>query len=349
MDNLAALQQFLTTPKKIVITTHQKPDADALGSSLAMSGYLKKLGHIVQIITPTDYPSFLFWLPDNQAVMVYDKNKNHDKVRQLFLAADFIIALDFSQLPRIAPLDEMVLASKAKRLLLDHHIGNTFPADFQLWKVEAAATCELVYDFILLMGHKHLIDIPLAECLYAGMVTDTGSFKFESTSSKIHRNVADLIDLGLQVNKVQRLIYDNNTEQRLRFLGYALSQKLTLLPEYKTAYFALSIQEQQQFNTQTGDTEGLVNYALSIAGIRMAVILIEKNDGTVKMSFRSFGSLAVNEIAEKHFSGGGHKNAAGGKSELTLAATEQKLLALLKEYQATLQSCLSFGNYESQV
>jgi bifunctional oligoribonuclease and PAP phosphatase NrnA len=338
MDNLAELQHFLATPKKIVITTHQKPDADALGSSLGMSGYLKKLGHSVKVITPTDYPPFLFWMPDNNSVLVYDKQKTHQEVENYFLAAELIIALDFSQLPRIAPLDQFVLQAKAKRLLLDHHIGNNYPADFQLWQVEAAATCELVYDFILLMGHKHLIDLAIAECLYAGIVTDTGSFKYESTSSKLHRNVADLIELGLQVNKVQRLIYDNNTEERLRFLGYALSQKLTLLPQYKTAYFALTYKEQLQFNTQTGDTEGLVNYALSIGGIRMAVILIEKHDGTVKMSFRSFGSLAVNEIAEKHFSGGGHKNAAGGKSETSLATTEQKFLGLLEDYKNVLVS-----------
>jgi bifunctional oligoribonuclease and PAP phosphatase NrnA len=338
MNNIAELKDFLASPKKIVITTHQKPDADALGSSLAMSGYLKKLGHTVKVITPTDYPSFLFWMPDNDSVLVYDKNKTHTETQNYFLSADLIIALDFSQLPRIAPLDEFVQQSKAKRLLLDHHIGNTHFADYELWRVEAAATCELVYDFIILMGHKHLINKDIAECIYAGIVTDTGSFKFESTSSKVHRNVAELIEIGVEVNKVQRLIYDNNTEQRLRFLGYALSQKLTLLPSYKTAYFALSIQEQQKFNTQTGDTEGLVNYALSIAGIRMAVILIEKNDGTVKMSFRSYGTLAVNEIAEKHFNGGGHKNAAGGKSELSLAATETKLLALLDTYKQMLNN-----------
>jgi bifunctional oligoribonuclease and PAP phosphatase NrnA len=338
MNNIAELKDFLVSPKKIVITTHQKPDADALGSSLAMSGYLKKLGHTVKVITPTDYPSFLFWMPDNDSVLVYDKNKTHTETQNYFLSADLIIALDFSQLPRIAPLDEFVQQSKAKRLLLDHHIGNTHFADYELWRVEAAATCELVYDFIELMGHKHLINKDIAECIYAGIVTDTGSFKFESTSSKVHRNVAELIEIGVEVNKVQRLIYDNNTEQRLRFLGYALSQKLILLPTYKTAYFALSIQEQQKFSTQTGDTEGLVNYALSIAGIRMAVILIEKNDGTVKMSFRSYGTLAVNEIAEKHFNGGGHKNAAGGKSELSLAATEAKLLALLDTYKQMLNN-----------
>lgn len=338
MNNIAELKDFLASPKKIVITTHQKPDADALGSSLAMSGYLKKLGHTVKVITPTDYPSFLFWMPDNDSVLVYDKNKTHTETQNYFLSADLIIALDFSQLPRIAPLDEFLQQSKAKRLLLDHHIGNTHFADYELWRVEAAATCELVYDFIEMMGHKHLINKDIGECIYAGIVTDTGSFKFESTSSKVHRNVAELIELGIEVNKVQRLIYDNNTEQRLRFLGYALSQKLILLPAYKTAYFALSIQEQQKFNTQTGDTEGLVNYALSIAGIRMAVILIEKNDGTVKMSFRSYGTLAVNEIAEKHFSGGGHKNAAGGKSEQSLAATEAKLLALLDTYKQMLNN-----------
>ncbi len=338
MNKLAELKTFLATPKKIVITTHQKPDADALGSSLGMSGYLKKLNHSVKIITPTDYPSFLFWMPGNEEVLVYDEKKTHKLSEKYFLEADLIISLDFSDLKRIAPLDQLVINSPAKRLMLDHHIGNTNFAEFQLWRVEAAATCELVYDFICLMEHKHLIDKNIAECIYSGIVTDTGSFKYDSTSSELHRKVADLIDLGLEINKIHRLIYDNNTEERLRFLGFALSEKLTILTQYKTAYFALSLEEQKRFNTQTGDTEGLVNYALSMAGIRMATILIEKYDGTVKMSFRSFGTLAVNEIASKHFSGGGHKNAAGGKSELSLAATEQKFLQVLKEYEMILNN-----------
>lgn len=338
MNKLAELKTFLATPKKIVITTHQKPDADALGSSLGMSGYLKKLNHSVKIITPTDYPSFLFWMPGNEEVLVYDEKKTHKLSEKYFLEADLIISLDFSDLKRIAPLDQLVINSPAKRLMLDHHIGNTDFSEFQLWRVEAAATCELVYDFICLMGHKHLIDKNIAECIYSGIVTDTGSFKYDSTSAELHRKVADLIDLGLEINKIHRLIYDNNTEERLRFLGFALSEKLTILTQYKTAYFALSLEEQKRFNTQTGDTEGLVNYALSMAGIRMATILIEKYDGTVKMSFRSFGTLAVNEIASKHFSGGGHKNAAGGKSELSLAATEQKFLQVLKEYEMILNN-----------
>jgi phosphoesterase RecJ-like protein len=336
MDKLADLKKLLATPLKIVITTHQKPDADALGSSLGMAGYLKKLHHQVKIITPTDYPSFLFWMPGNEDVLVYEEQKTKDIAQKYFMEADLIIALDFSDLKRIIPLDQFVNQSTAKRLLIDHHIGNTHFADFELWKVSAAATCELVYDFICLMGHQHYIDLSIASCIYAGIVTDTGSFKYESTTAALHRKVADLMDVGLDTNQIHRLIYDNNTEERLRFLGFALSEKLTILKDYKTAYFVLSLEEQKKFNTQTGDTEGLVNYALSMAGIRMATILIEKYDKTVKMSFRSFGTLAVNEIASKHFSGGGHKNAAGGKSELSLAETEKKFLAILAEYHDVL-------------
>jgi phosphoesterase RecJ-like protein len=335
MDNLAELKQFLATPKKIVITTHQKPDADALGSSLGMSGYLKKLQHSVKIITPTDYPSFLFWMKGNSEVLVYDADKTHTEAEKYFMEADLIISLDFSDLKRIAPLDKFVEKSPAKRLLLDHHFGNTHFCEFELWDVHAAATCELVYDFILLMGHEKLIDLAIAECIYAGIVTDTGSFKYESTSANLHRKVANLMDLGLEINRIHRLIYDNNTEQRLRFLGFALSEKLRILPQYKTAYFVLTSEELKRFNSQTGDTEGLVNYALSIAGIRMATILIERNDG-IKMSFRSYGSLAVNEIASKYFSGGGHKNAAGGKLEISLAAAEQKFLTVLEAYKEVL-------------
>lgn len=332
MEHLAELKQFLASPKKIVITTHQKPDADALGSSLGMAGYLKKLQHQVKIITPTDYPSFLFWMPGNEEVLVYDENKTHAETEKYFLEADLIVSLDFSDPKRIAPLDKLMEKSTANRLLLDHHIGNTHFAKYELWNVDAAATCELVYDFICLMEHQYLIDLPIAECIYAGIVTDTGSFKYESTSPALHRKVANLMELGLTINKIHRLIYDNNTEQRLRFLGFALSEKLRILPQYKTAYFVLTADDLKRFNSQTGDTEGLVNYALSIAGIRMATILIERADG-IKMSFRSYGTLAVNEIASTYFNGGGHKNAAGGKLDVPLIVAEQKFLKILEEYK----------------
>ncbi|MFY7786850.1 MAG: DHH family phosphoesterase [Thermoflexibacteraceae bacterium] len=336
MEQLDGLKGLLESPKKIVITTHQKPDADALGSSLGLRGYLKKLNHEVKVITPTDYPQFIQWMSGNEDVLVYDKTKTHETAEAYFLAADIIFCLDFSELKRVEPLDEMVRKSKAKVVLIDHHHGYNGFADFSLWNVSAAATAELIYQFINIMGHRHLIDVPSAECIYAGIVTDTGSFKFESTSSKLHREVADLIDLGVLPNKIQRLIYDNNTENRLRFLGYALQNKLQILWQYRTAYFVINQEEQQKFSTQTGDTEGLVNYALSLAGIRMATILIEKPDKTVKMSFRSFGNLAVNEIARLHFEGGGHRNAAGGRSAKDLLATEQEFLRVLELHKEEL-------------
>ncbi len=338
MQDLKAFQQLLDTPKKVVITAHSNPDADALGAALGLASYLKKKQHQVQVITPTDYPQFLHWMYGQKEVMVYS-NGQEKKATLLMEEADMIFCLDFSSLNRIEDMGEIVRNSKALKVVIDHHMGKEMFADFEFWDVQAAATCELLYQLIIDLGERRLIDKDMAECLYAGIMTDTGSFRHPNTTKHVHEVVADLIELGANVSKVSKLVYDNNSMDRLRFIGYALSEKLVVLPEYNTAYFAITAKDLEKFNSRTGDTEGLVNYALSIEGITMAAIIIDRSEA-VKLSFRSIGDFPVNELAAKHFEGGGHKNAAGGISHQSLEETVKKFLQLLPLYKSQLHKSL---------
>lgn len=330
MQKLKAFKELLSSPKKIVITTHHKPDADALGSSLGLAGYLKKLNHEVDVITPSDYPNFLAWMDGNDDVIVYDE-KSHKLCEKLILGADMVFCLDFSCLSRINEVGEMVRASKAIKVLIDHHLQPEKFADFEYWDIKAAATAEMVYELIKKLNHRDKIDAHMAESLYAGIMTDTGSFKHPNTTKNIHLIVSDLIELGANTAKVAKLIYDNNTVNKLKFIGFALNEKLVVLEEYHTAYFAITSEELARFDSRTGDTEGLVNYALSIENIVMAAVIIDRND-SVKISFRSVGDFPVNEFAKNYFDGGGHKNAAGGRSDLSLDETVQKFEQLLPKY-----------------
>ncbi len=334
MHNIAAFKQFLATPRSIVITTHHKPDADALGSSLGMAAFLKKKGHRVTVITPTDYPEFLFWMQGNDAVVVYEEG-NEQRSAALIDAAEVVFCLDFSRLDRINELGELVRHCTAKKVLIDHHMDPEDFADFVLWDVKAAATAQLIYELIALMGDCDLIDADIANSLYAGIMTDTGGFRHSNTSKQVHLTTAALIDHGANVTMVSNAIYDNNSFNRMKFLGFALSEKLCVLPQYQVAYFAITADELARFDSKTGDTEGLVNYALSIKGVKMAALIIDRTVA-VKMSFRSFGDFSVNEFARNHFNGGGHKNAAGGRSDDTLEATVARFVALLPQYQAQL-------------
>jgi len=336
MHRLEEFKEFLSTPKTFVLITHQKPDADALGSSLAMTAYLKKKGHRTHLVSPTDYPEFLHWMSGNEDVVVYTDG-NQELSAGLIDNCDAIMCLDFSCLDRIDELGEMVWKSDATKIVIDHHLEPDDFAYFEFWDTKAAATAEIVVELISNLGDRALIDKEMAESLYAGLVTDTGGFKNSNTTKKVHLITAELIDHGADVVKVGKLIYDNNTLNRLKFLGFALSERLTVLDEYKTAYFAISEKDLSRFKSQTGDTEGLVNYALSIKGIAMAAMIMDREDG-VRLSFRSIGDFSVNEFAKSHFEGGGHKNAAGGISKLSLDETVEKFRSILKNYKAELNS-----------
>ncbi|WPP48397.1 DHH family phosphoesterase [Catalinimonas niigatensis] len=334
MQDIISFKKILDKPKRIVIVPHVNPDADALGSCLGLASVLKKKGHEVKVISPTDYPEFLHWMKGNDEVMIYNAG-NEKAGKDIIDQAEIIFCLDFCALKRADKMEEPIRNAAATKVLIDHHHGKEDFADFECWNTKAAATCELIYQLVVDMDERQLIDKHVAEALYAGVMTDTGSFRHPNTTKHVHEVVAELIDLGADVSKVSKLVYDNNSLNRLRFIGFALSERLEILKEYNTAYFAISAEDLSKFSSRTGDTEGLVNYALSIVGVTMAAIIIEREDA-VKLSFRSVGDFPVNELAAKHFEGGGHKNAAGGISHVGIKETVQKFLELLPEYKKQL-------------
>jgi phosphoesterase RecJ-like protein len=336
MQQLQEFKQLINgSPLKVVITTHHKPDADALGSSLALYNYLIAKGHDAKVIAPTDYPRFLNWMKGQADVLVFNEEKQTAHCTALIAEADLICCLDFSALSRINEMGPFIAESKAAKLLVDHHLNPENFAQYELWDSKAAATCELIYDLIVMLGDEALIDKEIAECIYAGIMTDTGSFRHPVTSAKVHRTIAGLIERGADNSRVHKLVYDNNNEARLRMLGYILLNRLVVLKEYATAYIAITKDELKEFNSMTGDTEGFVNYALSIEGIVLAALIIDRTEA-VKISFRSTGSFSVNKFARNHFNGGGHENASGGRSDLSLDETVAKFLALLPTYQEEL-------------
>ena len=327
------VRALLKRPKNIVIVTHWSPDGDAMGSSLGLYHYLLLTRHKATVITPNDYPAFLSWLPGNKKVI--DFSKNAKSAKSAVAKAELIFCLDFNSLKRIDKLGDEVAASKAVKFIIDHHQQPEGFAKYMHHDVNACSTCELIYTFIGLMGHKKMINKDIANCLYTGIMTDTGSFRFPSTTALTHRIIADLIAAGAENAEIHNRVYDGNTEDKIKLLGFCLGEKLTVLKEYRTAFFTLTDEELKRYNYKKGDTEGVVNYALSIEGIRFAAFFVER-DGIIKTSFRSKGKFDVNQFARKHFSGGGHKNAAGGMSELGMKETVSKFTGLLPEYKKQL-------------
>ena len=328
------LRKELAKPQQIVVTAHHKPDGDALGSSLAMYHWLKAKGHAVNVVLPSDFPTFLDWMPGRQDVVIYPQNKTESDA--LIASADIIFCLDFNGLTRIHAMAESVRDAKGLKVMIDHHLDPDGFDDFRHWDSNAAATAQLVYDFIVnLMAEPDAITADIATCLYTGIMTDTGSFRFQSTTAEIHLIIADLIGRGAKNWEIHEQVYNSNTENRLKFLGYCLLNRLEVLPEYRTALFSISREDLGRFHITTGDTEGLVNYALSISGMKLAALIIDRTE-QVKLSLRSIGDFPCNEVCKEHFNGGGHRNAAGGNSNEPLPDVVKKFKALLPEYKTRL-------------
>ena len=334
MQDLSPLKDLLASPRHIVITTHHKPDGDAMGSSLGLYNYLAQKGHHVRVVSPSDYPIFLHWLPNNSEVVIFTENV--EEGTRLVNNAEIIFCLDFNALARINELGEVVRNSSAKKVMIDHHLEPEGFDDYRHWTINACATAQLVYDFIVnVMGDAGFVNKDVATCLYTGIMTDSGSFRFPSTTPQVHHIVADLIARGAENSKIHQLVYDNFSENRLRFLGHCLLHNLEVYPEYNTALISVSKDLLQQYDISTGDTEGLVNYALTINGIRLAALIIERPD-MVKLSLRSTGEFPANEICKKYFNGGGHRNAAGGNSAGTLEEVVARFKSILPEYKSLL-------------
>jgi len=334
MLSLSELKSLLATPQKIVITTHHKPDGDAMGSSLGLYAYLIQKGHHVKVITPTDYPYFLHWLPNNSDVIIYTEEKK--KADELVANASLIFCLDFNTLSRINELGEVIRAAPGYKLMIDHHLDPEDFDDYRHWNINACAAAQLVYDFIINeLEDGAYMTKDIATCLYTGIMTDSGSFRFPSATAAVYRIAADLIDAGAEHWRIHQLVYDNATENRLRFLGHCISNKLEVIKELNTAIITVTAAELNEYDIVTGETEGIVNYALSVNGIRLAAFVIERKD-KVKLSLRSTGDFPANEICRKYFNGGGHKNAAGGVSDKNLADTVDYFKSILPEYKTQL-------------
>lgn len=324
---------YLSARRNIVITTHHKPDGDALGSSLGFAQILKNMGHEVTVISPTDFPAFFDWMPGREDILIYTDSVT--EAQELVRAADLICCLDFNHLKRINELGLAVEASPALKIMVDHHLDPQGFDDYRYWDTDASSTAELIYRLAVELDALSYLDADAAACLYTGIMTDTGSFRFPRTTPALHRIVASLIELGADNVAIHDLVYDQYSLSRLHFLGFCLKEKLVLLEEYNTAYFAISNKELQQFTIEPGDTEGIVNYALSLKGIKLAVLVIERKD-TVKLSFRSKGDFPCNVLASNLFGGGGHKNASGGESKVGLEETVKKFTDGLTEFRQLL-------------
>jgi len=299
----------------VVVTTHRSPDGDAIGSSLALYHFLQRNGIKANVIIPDADPEFLHWMAGHDSITIFESDQ--EAAKTLIAQANVIFSLDYNRLDRVADMEAWIENTSAQKILIDHHIDPAAYFDFSLSDTTASSTAELVFRFADNLGWKSMLNKEIAECLYAGIMTDTGSFKFNSTSANTHRIVADLMDAGLEPDKVHNAIFDNNSFDRLQLIGYALSKKFEFNDELGVSIIGLSLSEKNRFKYQKGDTEGLVNYGLSVKGAKMAVFLSEELNFT-KFSFRSKGLIDVNKIARGYFNGGGHKNAAGGRLDMSL-------------------------------
>lgn len=315
----------------ILVTSHHNPDGDAIGSAVALASFLRRIGKEAYAMVPNDYPAFLKWLPGTDLLMVY--RENIQEANKLISSADLIFCVDYNALNRTDAMEPWLRKADAKKVLIDHHLEPALSDfDYYLSVVQTSSTSELIYNFAEGCGWLHLLDREIATALFVGIMTDTGSFSFACNYPSTFRITAGLIQAGIDAEQIHRLVYDTYSEERLRLLGFCLSEKLSILPEYSAAYIALSLAELDRFHYQVGDTEGIVNYALSIGNVKMAILLTERKD-RIRLSFRSKGNLSVNTIARVHFNGGGHRNAAGGDSFVSLDDTIRRLKDVLRQYQ----------------
>jgi phosphoesterase RecJ-like protein len=336
LKKIEELKTFLEKPRSIVIVGHRNPDGDAMGSTLALKHYLTKKGHNATVVVPNEYPEFLHWLPGSDCTYRFDWQNSQSQ--KAINNSDIIFLLDFNALHRVGSDMQHTLEKYPNDFaMIDHH-QQPDDVKYMFSDVEICSTSQMVYQFIEMNTDLDLIDADIATCIYTGIMTDTGSFRFRSTTSTTHRIIADLIDKGAQNDRIHNNVYDANSYNRLLLLGQALSN-LQILPSYKTAYITLTDEEKKRFDFQKGDTEGIVNYALSLKGIIFAAIFIEdREQEIIKISFRSKGNFSVNQFSRNHFEGGGHDNAAGGKSNVSLSETVTKFAALVATYKSELET-----------
>ncbi|MBN9350896.1 MAG: bifunctional oligoribonuclease/PAP phosphatase NrnA [Chitinophagaceae bacterium] len=334
MRHIQDLYGSLAQKRKIVVTFHQKPDGDAMGSALGLYHFLIQFGHEVTVVCPTNWAGFLNWMPGTDKVLDFDHKKEAATLKMK--EADWIFCLDFNTPARTKNMEPVLREVSAKKILIDHHqqpLVEFF--DYGISNVDKSSTAEMVYDFIEDSGNDSKINSAIAQCLYAGVMTDTGSFRFPSTTASVHLMVARLMQTGFDHSKVHENLFDNFLENRFRFFGNTLLHRMEVFYEYNTALISIPQHDLIKFNIQTGDTEGLVNFPLSIRGIKLAAIIIDRGDER-KSSFRSKGEFDVNRFARKYFNGGGHPNAAGGRNTEPLDEVVKIFKRALKENESLL-------------
>jgi len=331
------LKKQIELSEKPLIITHYNPDGDAIGSVLAFYHYLVKKGKKPVIVSPNDYPDFLHWLPGNENVTVYKRNSG--TVLNAIHEADLIFTLDFNDFERTEGLEKYLSESKAKKVLIDHHPNPKDFADISISEITYSSTAEMVYHVIESLGDEHLIDKNIAECIYCGIMTDTGSFNYNSSNPYTYSVVSKLLEQGIDKDRIYWNVYDNFSFDRMRLLGYCLHKKMEVIPEYYTAVISITKEELKEYNFVSGDTEGFVTIPLSIKNIRFTAIFIEK-DKQIKISFRSKGNFSANKFAEEFFNGGGHKNASGGYSNLSLEETLSFFKKQLPKFKDELENAL---------
>lgn len=317
-------------PRDIVIVSHRNPDGDAIGSSLALYHYLKQYGHALKVMVPSEYPDAFAWMPEVDQVIIFD---NEPEEAEYFVRkAEIIFCLDFNSLDRIDKLGELIEQNKQCQLaMIDHHLFPDPFADYILSDTTASSTCELIFDFIELLEDSAALNKTIGDCIFTGILTDTGSFKY-STSPKLFRIVAKLLELGVDDYLLQDLIFNTKKEKELRLLGYCLYHRMEVLPEHNAALITLTKDDYSDFDIKRGDTEGVVNFLLTMKGIKIAAFITEQPK-IVKVSLRSKGDISVQQMATKYFKGGGHKNAAGGYAYNTLNTTVKRFKEALEELE----------------
>ena len=327
---IKTIQELLTSNPNIVITAHKSADGDSIGSSLALMQFLKSIGHCATICHPDKMPNFFEWLSDASSIVTYDEQK--EAVNTALETAEIIFCLDYNHPSRVGEMEDALVSSKALKIMIDHH-QNPAVEDFDIIFSfpTISSTCELIYEFIVALGFEEKINETIGNPIYCGIMTDTGSFRFPSTTARTHQIISHLISAGVKNHSIHEQVFDVNTISKIKLNGYAMSEKLTLLENLPVAYIALTSDELKEYKATKGDTEGLVNKALSIKGVKMAIFLKE-DSGYVKISFRSKGDTYVNLLARENFEGGGHIYAAGGKFDGTVDKAIEKLVTLLPDY-----------------
>lgn len=321
--------ELLGQPQNIVIVPHSNPDGDAIGSAIGLAIIFKNMGHMPKIISPNDYPDFLQWMSGDIEIINFQRKKK--KAEKFIAECKLMFCVDFNDIKRTKLMEKAIENFAGKTVMIDHHPYPTDFADFSVSRPEYSSTCELVYDFIGTSGLSRFLNRQAAEVLYAGIMTDTGSFSYSTSRPNLYKVLSGLMEFDINTEEIHSKVYDNFSPDRMRLMGYCLLEKMVVLPEYRAGYISITLEELKKFNFEPGDTEGFVNIPLSIKGVIFSALFVEREDH-VKISLRSKGSFPVNEFSSKHFGGGGHLNAAGGETKLKLTEILDVFTQLLPKY-----------------